>query len=193
MNQFLSEMFYFLKLIFYFRIFDSYPTPPKNGWTKTSEERRANPEHLCRSVFLAANITVPPGGSRHDTGLFLYSFNKYLLGTGFGAMDCHFRKSGKGCLIKEEITVSFLKREHERNTRRPKQSEQRGKEWELREQRGQGADHKKCERSVVKPDTWEHHLLSAWSSLWLSCFLLLHGIRILPSLGCCEVKMWCSE
>ena len=88
-------MFYFLKLIFYFRIFDSYPTPQRIGWTKTSEERKANPEHLCRSVFLVSNITVPPWGSRLDTGLFLYSFNKYLLGTAVGAMDCHFGKSGK--------------------------------------------------------------------------------------------------
>ena len=37
-------MFYFLKLIFYFRIFDSYPTPQRIGWTKTTEERKANPD-----------------------------------------------------------------------------------------------------------------------------------------------------
>ena len=93
-------MFYFLKLIFSFRIFDSYPTPHRTAWTKTGEGRKVNPEHLCRSVFLVSNITVPPWGSRLDTGLFLYSFNKYLLGTATGAVDCHFGKSGKASLIK---------------------------------------------------------------------------------------------
>ena len=78
-------MFYFLKLIFSFRIFDSYPTPQRTAWTKTGEGRKVNPEHLCRSVFLVSNITFPPWGSRLDKGLFLNSFNKYLLGTAAGA------------------------------------------------------------------------------------------------------------